>query len=141
MTGKILVTRDLLERVKEYVDLDSHTLTELQVALSAPVQQQEPVAAQHKEINMSEHCTCKIANAHNTAAVRKGYEMGGYVLEKCSACLAAAPQSRDDVVKDAARYRWLRHMTTRERIYIVQQVYDKTMDDLLDESMAGVGNE
>ncbi len=42
---------------------------------------------------------------------------------------------------DADRYRWLRHMTTKERAYIVQQEYDKVMDMFLDESMKGGCNE
>ena len=42
---------------------------------------------------------------------------------------------------DADRYRWLRHMTTKERTYIVQQEYDKVMDMFLDESMKGGRNE
>ena len=39
--------------------------------------------------------------------------------------------------QDALRYRWLRYMTTKERVYIVQQAYDKDMDNLLDQSMKG----
>jgi len=34
-------------------------------------------------------CTCKYATADNTEAVRKGFEMGGYVLEVCAECKAA----------------------------------------------------
>ncbi len=46
-----------------------------------------------------------------------------------------------ELQKDADRYRWLRHMTTKERTYIVQQECDKVMDMLLDESMKGGCNE
>ena len=46
-----------------------------------------------------------------------------------------------ELEKDADRYRWLRHMTTKERTYIVQQEYDKVMDMFLDESMKGGRNE
>ena len=46
-----------------------------------------------------------------------------------------------ELQKDADRYRWLRHMTTKERTYIVQQEYDKVMDMFLDESMKGGRNE
>lgn len=31
-------------------------------------------------------CTCKYATAENTASVRNGYEMGGYVTELCDYC-------------------------------------------------------
>ena len=46
-----------------------------------------------------------------------------------------------ELQKDADRYRWLRHMTTKERTYIVQQEYDKVMDMFLDESMKGEKHE
>lgn len=33
-------------------------------------------------------CTCVYATSRNTASVRKGYEMGGYVKELCDTCKA-----------------------------------------------------
>ena len=46
-----------------------------------------------------------------------------------------------ELQQDTDRYRWLRHMTTKERAYIVQQEYGKVMDMFLDESMKGGRNE
>ena len=33
-------------------------------------------------------CTCVYATAENTAAVRQGFEAGGYLKHKCAACIA-----------------------------------------------------
>ena len=59
-------------------------------------------------------------------------------LPKAQAIIDRQAARIAELQQDADRYRWLRHMTTKERAYIVQQEYDKVMDMLLDESMKGM---
>ena len=63
------------------------------------------------------------------------------LVDKADAILAQPAERIAELQLDADRYRWLRHMTTKERAYIVQQEYDKVMDMFLDESMKGGRNE
>lgn len=37
---------------------------------------------------MGDKCKCVYANARNTPSVLHGYQMGGYLVEKCAACAA-----------------------------------------------------
>jgi len=64
------------------------TLDRIDAFLTTPDQ---PPAAQEWD---ESKCTCVYATAENTASVRKGYEMGGYVKETCAYC--ASFKSSDD---------------------------------------------
>lgn len=54
--------------------------------LPDPREVKQPIAAAAS----AARCACVYATSANTESVRKGYEMGGYLKEECSACKSAA---------------------------------------------------
>ncbi len=88
--SKVLVDRELLERVEQWVQEDSTALEELQAVLAQPA---EAEGVRDYLVEFAE-----------------GEIEARTAIEELLAALSAVTAERDRLRKDAERYRWLREM-------------------------------